>query len=201
MPILSTEGGPVLGWRDDRRYPRVDPHTHAEWVVTINDFLQGNREIHGIRCPENFFTLCHWLLGNYRLGFMAPGCESQSWYSDWWNSEFNLSGELPAVAAVKAMPDSPIDLDGRFAFEGLQAGRYRLALGESMLPGLELTGENTLQLATIDLAQGPLAWCAAAWPMAAGVRRADALMILRQGESARGAGTHRRPTAATASAI
>jgi len=51
--------------------------------------------------------MCHWLLGNYRLGFMAPGWESQSWYTDWWNNDFNLRGELPVVAAVKAMPDAP----------------------------------------------------------------------------------------------
>jgi len=104
VPILSTEGGPVVGWKDDQRYPRLDPHTHADWVVAINDFMQGGREIHGIRCPASYFTLCHWLLGNYRLGFMAPGWESQSWYSDWWNSDFGLKGELPVVAAVKAMP-------------------------------------------------------------------------------------------------
>ena len=29
VPILSTEGGPVVGWKDDRRYPRIDPVTHA----------------------------------------------------------------------------------------------------------------------------------------------------------------------------
>ncbi|PKO23183.1 MAG: hypothetical protein CVU38_05350 [Chloroflexi bacterium HGW-Chloroflexi-1] len=104
VPIISTEGGPVVGWKDDQRYPRLDPTTHAGWVVAINDFMQGGREIHGIRCPDSYFTMCYWLLGNYRLGFMAPGWESQSWYSDWWNTDFNLSGELPVVAAVKAMP-------------------------------------------------------------------------------------------------
>ena len=109
VPILSTEGGPVIGWKDDRRYPRIDPHTHAEWAVAINDFLQGGREIHGLRSPDNYFTMCHWLFGNYRLGFMAPGWESQSWYTDWWNTDFNLQGELPVVAAVKAMPNLPVD--------------------------------------------------------------------------------------------
>jgi hypothetical protein len=108
VPILSTEGGPVVGWKDDRRYPRIDPGTHAAWVTGINDFMQGRREIHGVRCPDNYFTLCHWLLANYRLGFVAPGWESQCWYSDWWNDEFHLTGELPAIAAVKAMPDLPV---------------------------------------------------------------------------------------------
>ncbi len=105
VPIISTEGGPVIGWKDDRRYPRLDPFTHAQWVVAINDFLQGGREIHGLRCPDNYFTMCYWLIGNFRMGFMSPGWESQSWYTDWWNDEFNLRGELPVVAAVKAMPN------------------------------------------------------------------------------------------------
>ena len=109
VPIISTEGGPVIGWKDDRRYPRLDPFTHAQWVVAINDFLQGGREIHGLRSPDNYFTMCHWLIGNYRMGFISPGWESQSWYTDWWNDEFKLRGELPVVAAVKAMTNLPVD--------------------------------------------------------------------------------------------
>ena len=171
VPILSTEGGPVVGWKDDRRYPRIDPATHAAWVAGINDFMQGRREIHGVRCPDNYFTLCHWLLANYRLGFMAPGWESQCWYSDWWNDEFRLSGELPAVAAVKAMPDSPIDLDGRFAFEGLPAGRYRRSRRIDAA-GLALTGENRVQLPPLTWRRAATAWCAAAWPMARAGRKA-----------------------------
>jgi hypothetical protein len=98
-----------MGWRDDRRYPRVSPKIHADWISAIYDFMQGGREIHGMRCPDNYFALCHWLLANYRLGFLNPGWESQSWYSDWWNGDFKLNGVLPVVAAVKAMPNLPVD--------------------------------------------------------------------------------------------
>ena len=108
VPIISTEGGPVTGWRDDRRYPRVDPNTQAQWTVAINDFLQGGREINGLRCPDNYFTMCHWLIANYKLGFIAPGWEGQSWYTNWWDGDFNLRGEMPVVAAVKAMPNLPV---------------------------------------------------------------------------------------------
>lgn len=121
-PILSTEGGPVVGWKADRRYPRIDPHAHAACVVGINDFLQGGRRIHGRPCPDNYLAACHWLLANYRLGFMAPGWESSSWYSDWWNADFHLSGELPAVAAVKAMPNIPVDLAHRAVGAGCVPG-------------------------------------------------------------------------------
>ncbi len=134
VPIISTEGGPVIGWKDDRRYPRVDPFTQADWVVAINNFMQNNGQIHGLNCPENYFTMCYWLLGNYHLGFMAPGWESQSWYSDWWNQDFKLAGRLPVVAAVKAMPNLPVD---KYR-DGVIAGRLtRTDTGEP-LPDLKI---------------------------------------------------------------
>ena len=135
VPIISTEGGPVTGWRDDRRYPRVDPHTQAQWTVAINDFLQGGREINGLRCPDNYFTMCHWLIANYKLGFIAPGWEGQSWYTDWWDGDFNLSGQMPVVAEIKAMPSLPIDGVKLAAVTGV----VLRADDESPLPGVTVT--------------------------------------------------------------
>ena len=135
VPIISTEGGPVTGWRDDRRYPRVDPNTQAQWAVAINDFLQGGREINGLRCPDNYFTMCHWLIANYKLGFIAPGWEGQSWYTNWWDGDFNLRGEMPVVAAVKAMPNLPVD----GAKLAVIAGVVLRADDESPLPGVTVS--------------------------------------------------------------
>ena len=118
IPILSTEGGPVIGWRDDRRYPRIGPQLHAEWVVAINDFLQGNSQINGLFCPDNYFTMCYWLLGNSRLGFLDITWESQSWYSDWWNTTFGLKGHLPVVDQVKAMPSVAVDVAQKGVISG-----------------------------------------------------------------------------------
>jgi len=42
-------------------------------------------------------------------GFLNPGWESQAWYTDWWNGDFKLSGELPVAAAVKGMPNLAVD--------------------------------------------------------------------------------------------
>ncbi len=118
-PIISTEGGPVVGWKDDRRYPRIGPRLHSDMAVAINDFMQGGREIYGLQCPNNYFAVCHWLIGNYKLGFMAPGWESQSWYTDWWNSDFSLHGEMPVVADVKAMPNRVVDEANQAVVAGL----------------------------------------------------------------------------------
>ena len=109
VPIISTEGGPVVGWKEDRRYPRITPNIHRDRAIEMAEFMQGTRQIHNQNCPNNYFAMCHWLIANYRLGFMAPGWESQSWYTDWWNKDFNLKGELPVVAALKALPSVPVD--------------------------------------------------------------------------------------------
>jgi hypothetical protein len=97
VPVLATEGGAVVGWRDDRRYPRVTPELHREWSVAINQFMQAE-------APAYFFTTCHWLLANFRLGHHVMGWESQCWFTDWWESGFGLRDHLPAVDAVREMP-------------------------------------------------------------------------------------------------
>jgi protocatechuate 3,4-dioxygenase beta subunit len=104
IPLISTEGGPVMGNRGDVRYPRLTPQLHADGVVAVNEFLQGSRLLGGEPCPDYYLAVCHWLLGNARLGFFDASWEGQAWYTDWWNSLFGLAGRLPVVDAVKAMP-------------------------------------------------------------------------------------------------
>ncbi len=98
IPIIATEGGAITGLRDDRRYPRLDPWTAAEWTVQINEFLQ--RE-----APPWFFTLCHWLIADQRIDPTRPHVwEPHCWYTHWWDEEFGFNGVLPVVERVKAMP-------------------------------------------------------------------------------------------------
>ena len=97
VPVIGTEGGAVIGWRDDRRYPRVTPEIHKDWTVQINRFLQT-------QAPAYFFTTCHWLLANFRLGHHVMGWESQAWFSDWWESAFGIRDHLPAVDALRDLP-------------------------------------------------------------------------------------------------
>ena len=47
---------------------------------------------------------------------------------------------------------APLAPDGSFTFSGLPAGHYRVEIGAQVISDLVMTGENTLQLALIDLA-------------------------------------------------
>ncbi len=143
VPILSTEGGPVVGWREDRRYPRVTPQTHAEMVAAIADYVQGTGTINGEKVPDSYFCMCHWLLANYKLGFFAPSWESQSWYTDWWNETFSLQGRLPAVDRLKEMPShSRTSEAGGW---GIISGTVKDRNGDPLSIVLELrSGEETI---------------------------------------------------------
>lgn len=132
VPIISTEGGPVVGWREDRRYPRVTPGLQRDRAVEITEFMQGTRKINGWSCPDSYFAMCHWLIANYRIGAMSPGWESQAWYTDWWNKDFGLQGELPVVAALKSLPSVPVDQQPS---AGIRGKVTRADTGEP-LPGL-----------------------------------------------------------------
>jgi hypothetical protein len=138
VPLISTEGGPVVGWREDRRYPRTTPGIQRDRVIEIAEFMQGTRKINGWDCPDNYFAMCHWLIANYRIGAMLPGWESQAWYTDWWNKDFNLQGELPVVAALKALPSVPIDEQPNASLRGKVT---RADTGEP-LPGLTVQAVN-----------------------------------------------------------
>jgi len=97
VPVIGTEGGAAIGWRDDRRYPRITPGLHKEYTLQINQYMQTE-------APNYLFTTCHWLLANSRLGHQQMGWESQAWFSNWWEADFGIIDHLPAVDAVREMP-------------------------------------------------------------------------------------------------
>ncbi len=181
LPIISTEGGPVVGNRDDRRYPRVTPTAHSELATGIFDFMQT-------RAPAYYFSCCAWLLANFELGSGAAAWEGQAWYTHWWDAAFGLEGELPAVKAVEAMRSLPrlenspqdsiilgriagagaglvitlralgfqsftaTDDQGAFAFTALPAGTYSLYIGNTMVrEGLDVDGKSSTDLRDIAL--------------------------------------------------
>jgi protocatechuate 3,4-dioxygenase beta subunit len=94
VPIMSTEGGVVIGDRQDGRYPRNDAKRHQEVTLWIQDFLLNS-------APAWYFTVFHWLIANNAMGQNRPGWETQAWYGNWWDKEFGLNGHLPTVDALK----------------------------------------------------------------------------------------------------
>ena len=100
VPIMSTEGGVVVGDRQDGRYPRNDARRHEEVTLWIQDFLA--RE-----APPWYFTVFHWLIANNAMGQNRPGWETQAWYGNWWDKEFGLNGRLPSVDALKRTAAPP----------------------------------------------------------------------------------------------
>lgn len=41
VPVISTEGGPVVGWGDDNRYAKVNPTTQMEMQIGITRYMQS----------------------------------------------------------------------------------------------------------------------------------------------------------------
>ncbi len=97
IPIISTEGGPVVGWGDDNRYAKVNPTTQAEWQMDIVGFMQDE-------APPWYFTMCTWLLASKPLGDFSPTWDQMSWYTHAWDLQFGLDGQLPIVQLLKDTP-------------------------------------------------------------------------------------------------
>lgn len=98
VPVISTEGGPVVGWGDDLRYNKLVPDQQMAMQLEIVRRMQNNR------VPEWYFTLCTWLLAARALGDWNPTWEQMGWYTHAWDERFGLSGQLPVVDALKALP-------------------------------------------------------------------------------------------------
>ena len=97
------------------------------------------------------------------------------------NPSSGLVAVLYAPAPWNWTRQAPLDAGGKFAFQGLPAGRYRLEVSGHVLENVELTGENTLKLAAIDLFQTRHSVLRGHLVDASGQERADALLTLTRG--------------------
>ena len=70
------------------------------------------------------------------------------------NGHDGLVAVLFASAPMNWTRQAPLDATGKFAFEKLPPGRYRLEVGDVVISDIEMTGENSLTLSPIDLTQG-----------------------------------------------
>jgi hypothetical protein len=143
VPVISTEGGPVVGWGDDNRYAKVNPTTQMEMQLGIVRHLQSE-------APAWYFAMCTWLLAARPLGDWNPTWEQMSWYTSVWDLQFGLNGQLPTVQALKDEPSvvRPELQTGRGVVQGVVARR---AGGQPIanLP-LELVGINRTLNTTSD---------------------------------------------------
>lgn len=72
IPVLSTEGGPVVGAADDKTLPPVDETMHADWARQIVEHMR--------LALRWYFGCSFWLIANYAAGFMNPAWESGAWF-------------------------------------------------------------------------------------------------------------------------
>jgi hypothetical protein len=134
VPVISTEGGPVVGWGDDRRYAKVNPTTQQAWQLGIVRTLQS-------QAPAWYFSCCTWLLASRPLGDFSPTWEQMSWYTHAWDLQFGLEGALPIVQALKNEP-SIVRPELR-AGNGVITGTARRQDGQAISGlQLQLTGES-----------------------------------------------------------
>lgn len=104
IPIFTTEGGYNVGQRagttagDDPRYPKPTP----EWAGRLTEDMFRYIQNDG---PDYYFACMPWLIAVARIGNLAPPFENQGpWYTNQFDAQFKLNGELPIVPRLKALP-------------------------------------------------------------------------------------------------
>jgi hypothetical protein len=109
LPIMMTEGGYNVGQRFDQRYAKPTPNKMGELTLRMMRYMAGEERILGNTVPDYYFASMPWLLANYQLNHWESAWEAQGpWYTDWFNDQFGLRGELPIVGLLKGYtPVSP----------------------------------------------------------------------------------------------
>ena len=109
IPIISTEGGYLIGHREDARYPALTPDSHRDLTVALFDYMQR-------QAPDYYFAAMPSQLVE------SEDMESAAWYSSFWKRALakgsngagtstvpvpgaTLGDRLPVIEAVKAMPN------------------------------------------------------------------------------------------------
>ncbi|MCC6167189.1 MAG: hypothetical protein IT329_08190 [Caldilineaceae bacterium] len=98
IPILSTEGGYLVGEDVDPRYPATTPDLHLAQTLEACRIMMGSSSRYQ-PAPDYYFASAFWLLGNAVLGSASAWCEHHAWVSERWPG-----GALPIARALKAEP-------------------------------------------------------------------------------------------------
>ncbi len=89
IPIITTEGGAIVGAREDPRYP---PVTEADVVRRTQAAFQYMLD----EAPPYYFAFMPWLLSNLDSGGSNPAWEGAAWYQAG-------GGPRPVVLAIKRL--------------------------------------------------------------------------------------------------
>lgn len=93
LPIITTEGGAIVGSQEDPRYPRVTEQDVAQWTTGAYLYMVE-------QAPPYYFAFMPWLLSNLGSGSADPAWENAAWY--------RAGGQpRPVVAAVKQLAAQP----------------------------------------------------------------------------------------------
>ena len=91
LPVISTEGGAIIGAAEDPRYPPVRAEDLTELTLDAYHALLDT-------APPYFFAHTPWLLANSAGEHPDKRFEQAAWYKD------RLGNALPVVEALKADP-------------------------------------------------------------------------------------------------
>lgn len=91
LPVISTEGGAIIGAAEDPRYPPVRPGDLTRLTLAAYHTILDD-------APPYFFAHTPWLMANNAAEHPDERFEQAAWYKD------REGGVLPVVEALKADP-------------------------------------------------------------------------------------------------
>ncbi|MHB0876524.1 MAG: DUF5585 domain-containing protein [Anaerolineae bacterium] len=90
IPIITTEGGAIIGSAEDPRYPAIGEDDLVEMTVGAFRYLEENQ-------PAYYFAFCPWLMANRAGNSISAAWEGAAWYKP-------DGSTLAVVPALKALP-------------------------------------------------------------------------------------------------
>ncbi|NPV09401.1 MAG: hypothetical protein HPY83_15755 [Anaerolineae bacterium] len=75
VPIITTEGGAIIGSAEDPRYPPVTEADLVELTLAARDYMAQ-------QAPEYYFAFMPWLLANRAGNSLSANWESAAWLKD-----------------------------------------------------------------------------------------------------------------------
>jgi len=94
IPIITTEGGAIIGSQEDPRYPPVTEDDLVRTTLAAFDYVAE-------QAPPYYFAFMPWLLANRAGNSLEKAWEGAAWIKEDWST-------LPVVDALKRRSSTPI---------------------------------------------------------------------------------------------